>query len=50
MRATKLAYDTIASRMTEELNRYQKERAAEMGALLKELALTQVADKRMRCS
>lgn len=42
VRGTKLAYDTIASRMTEELNRYQKERAAETGALLRGFALDQV--------
>ena len=39
VRSTKLAYDTIASRMTEELNRYQKDRAAELCDLLKGLAL-----------
>ncbi|GAX81957.1 hypothetical protein CEUSTIGMA_g9385.t1 [Chlamydomonas eustigma] len=38
---TKLAYDTIVSRMTEELNRFQKERSVELSILLKELALTQ---------
>jgi len=41
VRNAKMAYDTIVSRMTEELNRFQKERAAEMGSLLKEFALTQ---------
>ena len=43
VRSTKLAYDTIASRMTEELNRYQKDRAAELCDLLKGLAVTQVS-------
>ncbi|GFH08374.1 PX domain-containing protein, partial [Haematococcus lacustris] len=30
----RIAYDTIVARMTEELNRFQKERAAEMSQLL----------------
>lgn len=46
MRTTKLEYDNIASRMTEELNRYQKERSRELNALLKDFALTQVRDEK----
>lgn len=42
VRTTKLEYDSIASRMTEELNRYQKERSRELNGLLKDFALTQV--------
>jgi sorting nexin-1/2 len=43
VRNTKLEYDTIASRMTEELNRFQKERAADMAALMRNFAVTQAA-------
>lgn len=39
--STKIAYDAIVARMTEELNRFQKERAAELASLLKEFALAQ---------
>ncbi|KAL6765440.1 hypothetical protein V8C86DRAFT_3083011 [Haematococcus lacustris] len=39
----RIAYDTIVARMTEELNRFQKERAAEMSQLLREFALAQAS-------
>eukprot|EP00798_Chlamydomonas_sp_ICE-L_P015319 gene15319-21402_t len=38
---SKLAYDTLVARMTEELNRFQKERAANMHKLLCDFALAQ---------
>jgi len=41
VQACKIAYEAIVARMTEELNRFQKERAAEMGALLRDFALAQ---------
>lgn len=41
VRCCKAEYDGIAARMTEELNRYQKERALELHTLLKDFALTQ---------
>eukprot|EP00955_Chlamydomonas_euryale_P021962 231921-Chlamydomonas_euryale.AAC.1 len=42
VRNTKLEYDTIACRMTEELNRFQKERSHLMSGLMRRFALTQV--------
>lgn len=38
---TKIQYESIVARMTEELNRYQIERAAEMTTVLRGFALTQ---------
>lgn len=35
------SYEELVSRLTEELNRFQKERAADTNALLRDLALTQ---------
>jgi sorting nexin-1/2 len=37
----KMMYETIVARMTEELNRFQRERAAEMTSVLRGFALTQ---------
>jgi hypothetical protein len=39
---TKIAYEALVSVMTEELNRWQKERAADVHQLLIELALAEV--------
>lgn len=36
-------YETIRDTMREELNRFQKERASEMSALLRDFALAQAA-------
>ncbi|GFR51023.1 hypothetical protein Agub_g13350 [Astrephomene gubernaculifera] len=41
LRNAKLGYETIRDTMREELNRFQKERAAEMSALLRDFALAQ---------
>ncbi|PNH00419.1 Sorting nexin 1, partial [Tetrabaena socialis] len=41
LRNTKHGYETIRDDMREELNRFQKERAAEMTALLRDFALAQ---------
>mmetsp|Transcript_21494 Transcript_21494/g.59509 ORF Transcript_21494/g.59509 Transcript_21494/m.59509 type:complete len:451 (+) Transcript_21494:211-1563(+) len=41
VRAAKLSYDSIVARMTEEMNRFQKERASDMSALLRDFALAQ---------
>lgn len=43
MRSTKIAYEELVAVMTEELNRWQKERAADMAALLRDFALAQVS-------
>jgi hypothetical protein len=40
-----VVYEQIASRMTEELNRFQKERAAEVAALLRGFAVAQVGSR-----
>lgn len=37
----KIAYESIVARMTEELNRFQKERAADMNTVLRDFALAQ---------
>jgi sorting nexin-1/2 len=42
LRASKIAYEELVATMTEELNRWQKERAADMAALLRDFALAQV--------
>lgn len=42
LRSTKIAYEELVSVMTEELNRWQKERAADMSTLLRDFALAQV--------
>ena len=42
MRRPPHSYEELVSRLTEELNRFQKERAADTNALLRDLALTQV--------
>ncbi len=41
VRDTKIAFDQVADLMTEELNRFQKQRAADMRTLLQEFALAQ---------
>ncbi|KAG2447746.1 hypothetical protein HYH02_007204 [Chlamydomonas schloesseri] len=41
LRNAKLGYETIRDTMREELNRFQKERAAELSALLRDFALAQ---------
>ncbi|GLC46599.1 hypothetical protein PLESTB_001222000 [Pleodorina starrii] len=41
LRNAKLGYETIRDTMREELNRFQKERAAEMSAVLRDFALAQ---------
>lgn len=41
MQACKIAYESIVARMTEELNRFQKERASDMSMLLKDFAMAQ---------
>ncbi|MEW5297107.1 MAG: hypothetical protein WDW38_005917 [Sanguina aurantia] len=38
---TRIGYDTIVSRMSEELSRFQRERSADMSSVLKEFALAQ---------
>ncbi|PNW82491.1 hypothetical protein CHLRE_06g281050v5 [Chlamydomonas reinhardtii] len=43
LRNAKLGYETIRDTMREELNRFQKERASEMSALLRDFALAQAA-------
>lgn len=42
LRGSKIAYEELVATMTEELNRWQKERAADMSALLRDFALAQV--------
>jgi hypothetical protein len=42
LRSSKIAYEELVATMTEELNRWQKERAADMAALLRDFALAQV--------
>jgi catalase (peroxidase I) len=41
VQSTKVEYEGIVARMTEELNRFQKERASDMSALLRDFALAQ---------
>lgn len=41
VQSSKIAYEGIVARMTEELNRFQKERASDMSALLRAFALAQ---------
>jgi hypothetical protein len=42
LRSSKIAYEELVATMTEELNRWQKERTADMAALLRDFALAQV--------
>jgi sorting nexin-1/2 len=42
LRSSKISYEELVATMTEELNRWQKERAADMAALLRDFALAQV--------
>lgn len=41
VKLAKIAYEAIVARMTEELNRFQKERSADMNLVLRDFALTQ---------
>eukprot|EP00877_Chromochloris_zofingiensis_P009805 jgi/Chrzof1/5078/Cz15g10280.t1 len=41
VRNAKIAYEEMVSKMTEELNRFQKERAAELNTVMRDFALTQ---------
>lgn len=41
MRSFNRRYDTIVSRMSEELGRFQRERSADMSSVLKQFALAQ---------
>lgn len=43
VRNAKIAYEEMVSKMTEELNRFQKERAAELNTVMRDFALTQVS-------
>eukprot|EP00878_Enallax_costatus_P029682 GHUV01032224.1.p1 GENE.GHUV01032224.1~~GHUV01032224.1.p1 ORF type:complete len:124 (+),score=58.60 GHUV01032224.1:317-688(+) len=43
LRSSKIAYEELVSTMTEELNRWQKERSADMSALLRDFALAQAS-------
>ncbi|WIA39527.1 hypothetical protein OEZ86_005618 [Tetradesmus obliquus] len=43
LRSSKIAYEELVATMTEELNRWQKERAADMAALLRDFALAQAS-------
>eukprot|EP00879_Flechtneria_rotunda_P002248 GHRR01002436.1.p1 GENE.GHRR01002436.1~~GHRR01002436.1.p1 ORF type:complete len:478 (+),score=184.33 GHRR01002436.1:327-1760(+) len=43
LRETKIAYEELVAVMTEELNRWQKDRAADMSALLRDFALAQAS-------
>ncbi|KAF6250693.1 Vps5 C terminal like-domain-containing protein, partial [Scenedesmus sp. NREL 46B-D3] len=43
LRSSKISYEELVATMTEELNRWQKERAADMAALLRDFALAQAS-------
>ncbi|GBF87488.1 sorting nexin [Raphidocelis subcapitata] len=43
VRDTRISYEELVARLTEELNRFQKERAADTNALLRDLALVQAS-------